>query len=478
MLFGKAYHKARKSEKQNAIEHVGDIKPEEIEMELYEIDAVIHKYNRELNVYKRGCISRGEVDKNGNPVVWLDGEECKIEDLKCLYPSGYICRIKYFNEKVQKMMRILDIGERGHHVVFDDGQLPQNLTERKYLEHLRTLKKPVEYAEYCRSHGITEPYDINLHTPQQKKIRAAEMAELERYRVCDIAPRFDFTHNAMLGYWYLFKEIYGNCVASKGAMINPGNKVFYAFIYMFLRFFAYHNQDIDDETQVLYADEPGDSGTRYKSMRDMYKFLGQPFRDELEAFHKRFRHIGLSDMDFGSFIDDVANNVQKYKPKYKAGGKPQPYSVVFYSDSPYLETGGYEMEDSVGNKSGGFGWQDMGILINKLVGSGQKFIFSCRACINNKKSSVSKAGNKVLRDKLFNVFDKGAKKAGIKLSVLAIEEKGKDLVKCLKTSAVIEIMICNFEIRSFSNTGKSSKTKFKVYDFDTFMQIFLNNAIL
>lgn len=314
----------------------------------------------------------------------------------------------------------------------------------------------------------------------------------ERKNVEEIYTGFAYMHYKLVAYWYLFRKM----VDKKTNLLFPKNedKVFYAFAYIFLRYFAYHSVDDTNNTvllNLLMEKKFGEDRYDYTNLNKIETFLGFPtahemrrsdrvkdepkrvfVTDQIKAFHKRFRNVELSNGDFRVFIDGIIGGIRgDIDKKYARKDR-----VVFYSDSPYLKTVGYGSKFTSG---------DMYDLIQKLVHCGQKFIFSCRACKSAAESKEEGEGkptinsaNRSLYNDLFRVFETEAQKAGISLNVLAVEKGGKSLPELIKGSKVAEIMICNFDIHDFSNTGKSAKTKFTAYAYHDFLNIFKNNAIL
>lgn len=184
--------------------------------------------------------------------------------------------------------------------------------------------------------------------------------------------------------------------------------------------------------------------------------------------------------------------------------------TLFYSDSPYLGTEDYdtsddvvvdedsmlnqdvldtlltEQEDNIGVVPE-FSTDDMEALIHSLKGAdeqGDKFIFSCRACLTGDKAKKKrKDGERVNYDlvkHLFEKFNKTFLLNGSPLWVLTVlEESKKNVTNNIHTdffedlvakNKVAEIMITNFEITDFKDdTGLYPNAVYKTYTYNDFL---------
>ncbi len=207
-----------------------------------------------------------------------------------------------------------------------------------------------------------------------------------------------------------------------------------------------------------------------KKRNEIWKFiLYEDIYYEIEQYHDRVRRCYnqklLRNKDFRAVIKEFAEKNNK---------------VLFYSDSPYIGTSDYYKKGSGVDK---FLTKDMDELINLLVESGKKFIFSMRAVKSYEKKpqkSVMALGNKEIYDTVYEKFKNGTNKRRISLFVLVILEKGKNLAKEISDNRVIEIMITNFPIVSFPNYKDSDNVlyEFEVYKFKDFMKIIDENMLL
>lgn len=139
--------------------------------------------------------------------------------------------------------------------------------------------------------------------------------------------------------------------------------------------------------------------------------------------------------------------------KYSGKGMP-----LFYSDYPYLSAKGY----SVGNWTAA----DTRKLIDLLVTSGGKFIFSCRASAT-KDASSNKSDEEYLkqnREIYNNVLDYFRKK-GIRLWVARFSTKNMSFAEKLINNGETEIMITNFEIQDFTPKNRGVVETMSYVDF-------------
>lgn len=397
-----------------------------------------------LEEYDKGidrCIACGQTD------IDAGGKTYNLQKLK---NKDYHNNIwwKYRDPVVRVVSEALGVVPRGHHVALADDSIGDGFEDDIPSNVTRDDNKL--FKKYLRG--------IPLTSKEQERL-----GELE---ISAVGQRFDFVHYMMLCYWYLFEDTVKKYRTVSYPFATVKDKVFCAFAFIFLRYFAFRKSRISDN-DIRNADSPtalSDRSTVYKNNEKIEKFLNQSLLPEIKAFSKRFRNVELLNKDFRDFIDGFME------------GDIAKGSMVFYSDSPYLKTVGYDSAFTSG---------DMRDLIKKLVYCGQKFIFSCRACKSAAKSKEAgegkpsiKSANLSLRDDLFHVFKSEAQKAGISLNVLAIEKGGRDLASHIRESRVAEIMICNFDIHDFSNTGRKSKTKFTAYTYQDFLRIFESNAVL
>ncbi len=153
--------------------------------------------------------------------------------------------------------------------------------------------------------------------------------------------------------------------------------------------------------------------------------------------------------------------------KYTVRGKDA-YKTLYYSDSPYISTAGYGV--------GEWGTGDSVDLINALIGSKQKFIFSCRACARTVDEVKAVDTNTQIYFGVLKYFESvvdvvnkklGRKKTGrMSLWVTYINLDKLPLEDAIAQHKRTEIMITNYEVQSFG-----SPDTFSVMTYEEFMTI-------
>lgn len=237
--------------------------------------------------------------------------------------------------------------------------------------------------------------------------------------------------------------------------------------------------------------------SKMRGFYDTMGFTGRYYEDLMEAFHKAIENTQCMNNDCLTLI--------------KAGEKMH----LYYVDPPYVATSEYEkveikkkskknqgiftdtdtekFEEESNSTVGKFTDKEMENLIKKLITSGGKFIYSCRAVRNKTKEPLSKkelkrirSGNKRIYESVFNIFKQKSDifKQKSDIYVLAIENfvekdknKDKTLGQRIQNHEVVELMITNYEIHSFTDL-RYPNTIFRVYDFDTFLSIWDQNALV
>ena len=195
------------------------------------------------------------------------------------------------------------------------------------------------------------------------------------------------------------------------------------------------------------------------------------YENLIKNFHNRVKRTEVENLDYKKLISAYMH--PKVNPQENEKGKrarkefesKNIYHTLFYSDSPYVATSGYEK-----NNVGAFDPdEDMESLISYLYpidDYAPKFIFSMRAC---KDGKYVKKANRYIYKFVYQRFAERYKKIGGDLNVLVVLKKNKtipgkyisgDSVRggkreavitdtlelALKYNQVIEIFICNFPI--------------------------------
>ncbi len=179
-----------------------------------------------------------------------------------------------------------------------------------------------------------------------------------------------------------------------------------------------------------------------------YKFLEKNFEILVKDMHKEIKRIQCYNKGFDTFIDECMKMERKEKKKE---------NILFYSDSPYLETSRYRGKED-------FTFAEMKLLIDKLVESKQKFIFSCRATGLTARGNEDNKKNEYIARHVFGVFldywEYGKKKFWV-----LVPNRGTSLVDMLTGKRVTEVMLTNYEILDFDG--------FKAYTFQDLLEVML-----
>ncbi len=256
--------------------------------------------------------------------------------------------------------------------------------------------------------------------------------------------------------FYLYYAYFTNLLNNKNS-ISSGEEVRCAVAEIFLQSLATHDSvDVSAVLRMNYEDS--DKGNKALQPKN---FLEKPFKDIIPKVHELVKGTICESEDCIAVIDKYKHTSELIGIKHN---RP-----LFYSDSPYSGTKGYSKTNGVPP----FTPDKMKDLILALSNSGDKFIFSCRAVKSFKKGS--KTGNKLkeldqyISANVFNYFSAEFLEKNKKLWVLAIENSDETLKDLVENNKIAEIMITNFEIVDFKKV--TSKSVFKVYTFEEFLQI-------
>lgn len=316
-----------------------------------------------------------------------------------------------------------------------------DLIDRHFKEGLRMRGDVKGFGALFKD----EPFDIKLLSEEQKNKREDERERLEKRESNLQDALFDMTHYCALCYWQVFYNLYFSSFPS-----NERKKVLLAAAHIFLRYMAFQGLDEKSNTKVLYLKE-------HKSNL-VEKFTQVDYKKLIENFYKRFRREIL-------YNKNAIDLVKQYK---KGVSKED---VIIYSDSPYEGTSGYEKD-----KKDKFTADDMKDLIDALVDSKQKFIFSCRAAkgslSGSKTTDKLKKLNQSILENVFEVFEKYQKEKKVVLYVLAIE-KLFTLADLIRLNKISEIMICNYKVGGIIPYYKN--INYRIYKFVDFMDIVREN---
>lgn len=292
-------------------------------------------------------------------------------------------------------------------------------------------------------------------------------------------------------YYYYFVDFIDNIQKNNvsHSSINDDDKVTMAVgtLYQSLTV-TMGNKYISEILRMMTGDV---SGKKEGNTNFLFKF--EDVRDKLEVYHNKIKSSICTNDDFRGSIKlwSSKNNTSVVSYKNERGTQfIKKNNVLFYSDSPYLNTTGYPQY---------FSKSDMNDLICSLMSITDKFIFSCRAVVSGEKKEIAKIKkyNKEILDDVFKKFSDLSKLYSRDLYALVIlgsdidtkvpipkeiAEKGglyiDDIfIKFLKENKNIEVMITNYKITDFAYR-RNDKVSFRVYPLDQFIDIVEQNANL
>lgn len=275
-----------------------------------------------------------------------------------------------------------------------------------------------------------------------------------------------FRQYRFYGYYAYFDNLRKRTSISSSGQNNIATKdmVRYAVAEIYnLSFLTEASTGVSPILRLTYGKGGAKTGSK-----DDEKFLKREFASNIKNIHKTAKGTICEGLDCIDVIKKYQHSSQATVVKHN--------NPIFYSDSPYIGTSGYE---SKANGVSKFTLKKMNALIVALENSKDRFIFSCRAAkgsINgSQKTDELIEGNDQIKKSVFECFQDEFIEKGASLWILAIE-KGGSLVELIKNNKIAEIMITNFEIHDFSSDKKSCKNvTFKVYTFEEFMQIMTDN---
>ncbi|MBO6207516.1 MAG: hypothetical protein J6O73_11305 [Lachnospiraceae bacterium] len=321
--------------------------------------------------------------------------------------------------------------------------------------------------------------DINLDTDgfdKYEKLKDKPIdCTMKAVKTYKYAGGTDYVYK-VLGYWCYFQVL----INSPKEIYEKEDKIKYAIASTYCYWAMVFGTDETSNSNIKYIWKYKTEGKL--NTNTFLKYIGyeedfQKYFKELEStikkFHKAVKDVSVSGYDA---IDLVRNYQDLLCLRYKDNPK-RIDDIVFYSDSPYEGTSDYKNEAN-GVKS--FTKDKMVSLIQALMYSKQKFIFSCRASVSQKGTKKS---NKEIMKNVFEVFKVFAEKTSNSLYVTAaLARLKKDKNNTYKKEELIqrfadsvrdnegtEIYITNYKVRDFYS--EQFNTDYPVMDFGTFMKI-------
>ncbi|MDE5909308.1 MAG: hypothetical protein K2H52_11295 [Lachnospiraceae bacterium] len=267
--------------------------------------------------------------------------------------------------------------------------------------------------------------------------------------------------------------IYFDCVLNDLDLL-PQYDITCAIAKVFMQSFAFYGDAQLTEILRMCAD----SDEQKNSYGTFLEFVKKDFRSIITKMHDTIKGTICDD-------SDCIKVIQKYE--YKNGNGNGNYKKpIFYSDSPYIATSGYDVKNAKGEKFG-FTEGKMEELIEALKNSGDRFIFSCRAVKGSENGAKTdedlKRGNYDIFGAVYmnfiDIFQYEDDANRQNLWVLAIikdsEKRKYSFADLISENRIAEIMITNFEIHGFSDPDYPD-TRFEVYEFSQVLGELISNA--
>lgn len=320
-------------------------------------------------------------------------------------------------------------------------------TEKNYtLQEIQQFSNVSDYTLHYRvirflldthKNNIKEPYSY-----AEKKDLSTIQEEFRRFRVLGILIRC--------------KDLYYNNYNQNGW--KPKSKEEMVMAAAVLLIFHYFSVSLDKG-----SDSSITSDFENKAKKHYFdRFCAEDFGGLIEDYHKSLRRLKEKNIE----NMDCINLINNY-------GKDKDKKVLFYVDSPYVETTAYEKNDKR------WSTKEMEDLIDALFDCGQKFIFSMRACKEAKSLEKERTKTQVLKTnsailEVFRQFSHHQKEKKQDLYVLAVDFDMDELEERIINTQQCEIMLTNYPIQSFYDIGDKinaafiRKSVYKVLKFDEF----------
>ena len=426
-------------------------------------------YDLRHKVQERSVFKNVNLDADG-----YNAYSSKIRQLSSLereiqgYNDGFIMSDAQIARAVDTINENEKFAQGGTCYCYDKAYSCANILKLLNKTDIQSTENQVVVEEYCHSVYAIFPKEVitgSYKNSGNKVCLTYYLGNLENYYA--------------LGYWFYFQVL-----LKTPKKINKTEKVKYAIASTYLLSMAVNGIDVETNSEVLYTTDglyaTKSSGRQHST--DKYRdFVDRAnkkdvevfksFERKVKAFHKTIQDVNISGFDA---IDLVKNYQRRLGLRYQNKKQDE---VLFYSDSPYEGTSDYE---DLANGVKNFTADNMADLIQALLDSGQKFIFSCRASTTGKLSDEKRAKNHEILENVFEFFrDKATKTLYVTAIVdrntkeeteyFSSADKMSRFVDSVKKNKGTEIYITNYKVRDFYS--KQFNTDYYVMDFDTFMKI-------
>lgn len=344
-------------------------------------------------------------------------------------------------------------------------------------EYIRAMKDFLHDLYDDRSRNLFK--NINLDVDGYDRYEQLNKKELDLtlkgIKTFKYAGGTDYVYK-VLGYWCYFQVL----LNTPKKILKEEDKIEYAIASTYCYWAMVFGKDETSNSNIKNIWKykaldklKGNTFLKYIGYEQDFSKFFKELESTIKAFHKAIRGVNVSDYD-------AVELVKKYRSildlRYK-DNKTRSDDVLFYSDSPYEGTSDY---DDKANGVSAFTKDDMIALIQALMKSEQKFIFSCRASTSG---NVKKKNNREIMKNVFEVFKVFQEKTSSVLYVTAVLGRLKDeefvtytksdLIRrfgeAIKKNKVTEIYITNYKVRDFYSD--EFRTDYLVMDYDTFLSI-------
>ncbi len=204
-------------------------------------------------------------------------------------------------------------------------------------------------------------------------------------------------------------------------------------VYSFKEIYQYEDKENNAWQEFINKDYA-------KVIRDIHKLIrkNRKFVDKSKDYKNK---TPMQEQKTITECYDYSDLIDKYSVGSNAKCKHE--NPLFYADYPYQGTTGYSVGGWTGVQS-----RD---LIDRLINSGGKFIFSCRACAtieanSNTPIDTVKNINNGIYDDVLNYF----RTKGTPLWVARFSTKTQTFIDALRNNDTTEVMITNFELQDFT----------------------------
>lgn len=428
------------------------------------------KYDLRHKAQKKSVFKNIDLDVDGydayNNIKALNEEESEIK----AYNDKFVMSKKQVDDAYNEVKNnYIPFCDNKSYDCYDKSYSCHDILYILKFDNMKKLDTQNVIEKYrTQVYGILEETFTGRYKKTRKKVTLKEyLVKLEVYYA--------------FGYW-----LYCQVLINTSGDILKNDKVKYAVASTYLYSLAINGIDMDSSSEArnFYYNKMGydttysdHSGTKYDNFIERNELLdsdvGKEFEKRVTDFHNIIKDENISHYD----AIDLVKNYQKRLKLRNQKAKNRSDNVLFYSDSPYIGTSDYEDE---ANGVSSFTEDNMFDLIQALIDSGQKFIFSCRATA----SSAAKGKNLKIKKNVFEVFEKKKTTSLYVTAVLGRKKAEKeesfnteDLIQrfadSIRNNKGTELYITNYRVRYYYSVVFN--TDYLVINYDEFMELMKEN---